>query len=118
MDESGDPTAKYYKIFNVINQYLDRPLVAIPEKAKKMILPSIELRPLELLVSQKSRQYLGSSPVTANKPQTFEQLDQFSGFVLYETQLPSEFERDPAILTVNGLRDRAIVMVDDVSCFF
>lgn len=95
---------------------MDRPLIAIPEKVKKMILPSIELSPISLLVSEKSRKYLGTTFVPSEKPKTFEQLGQFSGFVLYETVLP-EFERDPAILTVNGLRDRAIVMVDDVSRF-
>ena len=45
---------------------------------------------------------------------TFEELDQFSGFVLYETNLP-KFTRDPANLYVNKLRDRAQVYIDGKS---
>lgn len=43
---------------------------------------------------------------------TFEQLDQFSGFVLYETTLP-KLTRDPSNLQVNDLRDRALIYIDD-----
>lgn len=116
MDEAGDPTEKYTKIRAVIEAFFGQTLQSPPAIAPKISLPSITMEPLALLLSDKSRSYLGSSPVTASKPKTFEELDQFSGFVLYETVLP-EFKRDPALLTVNGLRDRAIVLVDDVSCF-
>lgn len=117
MDEAGDPTEKYTKIRSVIETFFGQTLQSPPEVAPKMSLPAITMEPLELLLSDKSRSYLGSSVVTAVKPKTFEELDQFSGFVLYETILP-EFKRDPALLTVNGLRDRAVVLVDDVSRFF
>lgn len=56
---------------------------------------------------------MGSEPKqSGGKLLTFEELDQFSGFVLYETTLPSEFTRDPAELTVEKLRDRAHVYVE------
>lgn len=42
---------------------------------------------------------------------TFEELNQFSGFVLYETDLP-KFTRDPSNLVIEKLRDRAQVYVD------
>lgn len=114
MDEAGDPTVKYTKIRAVIEEFFGQKLLSPPEVAAKMELPSITMKSLALLLSEKSRSYLGSSVVIGNKPKTFEELDQFSGFVLYETVLP-ELKRDPALLTVNGLRDRAIVFVDDVS---
>lgn len=117
MDEAGDPTEKYTKIRSVIETFFGQTLQSPPDVAPKMTLPSITMEPFALLLSDKSRSYLGSSVVTAVKPKTFEELDQFSGFVLYETILP-EFKRDPALLTVNGLRDRALVFVDDVSRAF
>jgi len=43
---------------------------------------------------------------------TFEQIDQFSGFVLYETNVP-KLSRDPSNLLVTGLRDRALVFIDE-----
>jgi beta-galactosidase len=42
---------------------------------------------------------------------TFEELDQFSGFVLYEANLP-KFTRDPNNLVIEKLRDRAQIYID------
>lgn len=39
-------------------------------------------------------------------------MDQFSGFLLYETVLP-DFQLDPTVLTINGLADRALIYIDD-----
>lgn len=55
---------------------------------------------------------MGSEPRQSGRLLTFEELNQFSGFVLYETTLPSQFTRDPAELTVEKLRDRAHVFVE------
>lgn len=52
----------------------------------------------------------GSSAM-GGKLLTFEELDQFSGFVLYETNLP-KFTRDPTNLVIEKLRDRAQVYID------
>lgn len=42
---------------------------------------------------------------------TFEELDQNSGFILYETKLPRT-NRDPALLKLADLRDRAYIYVN------
>lgn len=42
---------------------------------------------------------------------SFEELDQNSGFVLYECLLPKT-NRDPGLLTIENLRDRAYIYVD------
>jgi beta-galactosidase len=55
---------------------------------------------------------LGTRPFQSDRLTTFEQLDQNSGFVLYETQLP-KLSRDPSNLVITELRDRALVYVDD-----
>jgi beta-galactosidase len=70
--------------------------------------------PLNNILSTSGRSILGKYPIKAGgRLLTFEELDQFSGFVLYESTLPTQFSRDPAELTVEKLRDRALVYVDE-----
>lgn len=87
--------------------------MALPDPSKKTKYPSIKLRPINSILSSNGRSKLGSEPKqTGGKLWTFEELDQNSGFVLYETKLPSQFTRDPAELVVEKLRDRALVYID------
>lgn len=111
MDEAGDPTPKYMKIREAVGQFLELPSIPVPEKAPKMSLPDIQLKPIDLLLSDSGRRNLVTKTVTSDHPQSFEQLDQFSGLVIYEAELPV-FQIDPVLLTVNGLADRAIVLVN------
>lgn len=120
MDESGDPTEKYHKVREVIGQHLTfSEQHPVPAVAAKMSLPSVQLTAAGLLLSESGRQYLGrtatgqSTVIQSVDLQTFEQLNQFSGFVLYETDLPT-FERDPAALKITELRDRAQIYIDQL----
>lgn len=62
-----------------------------------------------------ARSSLGSAPIqSGGKLLTFEELDQFSGFVLYETELP-KLTRDPSNLEIQKLRDRAQIYIDGKS---
>lgn len=71
------------------------------------------MKPINTILSRNGRSILGNEPIQAGgNLLTFEELDQFSGFVLYEAKLPSQFSRDPAELTVEKLRDRALVYID------
>jgi beta-galactosidase len=79
-----------------------------------MTLPSINVKPLGTLLSVKGRSSLGTATTQHANAPTFEELDQNSGFVLYETTLP-KFTRDPSELVINDLRDRAYIYVDEVS---
>lgn len=54
---------------------------------------------------------LSSKTVKSSKLLTFEELDQFSGFVLYETDLPT-LTRDPSNLVINEIHDRGQVFID------
>lgn len=116
MTEAGDPTSKFKLIRDVIKDYLPLPNISIPENGQKMTLNSIQLSPKVTLLSPMARHIFGRQPIKAEKPLTFEALDQFSGFVLYETTLPP-LRTDPSILKISGLRDRAIVLIDNVSGF-
>lgn len=94
-------------------QYLQLPPIPLPDPSKKRKYDSINVTAIDKLFSGTGRSILGSKPIEgSDKLLTFEELDQFSGFVLYETMLPNAFERDPSNLVVEKLRDRALVYVD------
>lgn len=114
MDESGDPTPKLLALRDSIAKYLPRPNVTVPEVKPKMALGNFELRPIGVLLSSLLRQHLTSPSIISRKPITFEAYNQFSGFLLYEAALPKRFKRDPALLKVDKLRDRASIFVDRV----
>lgn len=114
MTEAGDPTPKYMLIRDAIKDYLPLPNVSVPAYAPKMTLPALQMTPKFALLSSIGRQKLSPlPPLRWPSPLSFEQLDQYSGFVLYETTLPT-LKYDPSILSVSKLHDRAIVLVDDV----
>lgn len=103
----------FLKLNYIFSQYI--PVVdesEIPEIKKTMMLPAINLTPVNSILSKEGREALGSRAIQTNSLLTFEEMSQFSGFVLYETKLPSKFTRDPAILEVVDLRDRAFVYID------
>lgn len=90
------------------------PPLSLPNPSKKVKYPSINVTAVNTIISNEGRQYLASAAVDAGgRLKTFEELDQFSGFVLYETNLPKTFSRDPANLVVDKLRDRALIYIDD-----
>lgn len=114
MDESGDITPKYLVLRDVIGEFVPLPQLPIPKKQPKVKFGPVLVRPVMVLTSNQGRRKLANPPVNSLHPMTFEALNQFSGFVLYETKLP-RIARDPVLLTVDKLRDRALVYVDRVS---
>lgn len=116
MDETGDVTPKYHILRDVIKDFFPLPNISIPTISPKMKIQTVEVHPKTALLSPISRQFLGRKMITSEKPLTFEQIDQYSGFVLYETELP-KLTMDPSILIIPKLHDRAIVTIDNVSRF-
>lgn len=118
MDEAGDPNGlKYEKYQAAITQFFN--ITPIPvAQTPKLKLQSVQLNPLGYLLSEKGRTHLGrdhfdgtSTTVSSQRPLSFEVMNQFSGFVLYETDLPI-LELDPTEIVVNNLHDRATVYID------
>lgn len=106
-------------IRDVIKDYLPLPNIPVPRKAPKMKIPDIQLRSVARLLSPFGRYELARPPIHSSKPLTFEAIGQDTGFVLYETTLP-EMKMDPSALMIPNLRDRAHVLINDVSisyCF-
>lgn len=119
LTESGKTTQKFHLIRNVIKQFTSNiPPLDDLESVEAFDYGKVQLQPVLNLLQGPENQILMSrndieyqSVITA-KPRTFEQLGQFSGYVLYEAKLPP-FLIDPALLTVNDLSDRAYVYVDN-----
>lgn len=111
MDEAGDPTEKYFALRKLISKYFPMPNVPVPDRQPKTKLPSVNLKPQTVLLDSTGRHHLAHFTRTAERPMSFEALDQNSGFILYETILPKT-SRDPALLKLAELRDRAYVYVN------
>ncbi|XP_036229202.2 beta-galactosidase [Bactrocera oleae] len=112
MSEAGDATEKYHKLREIIGRYLPLPNIPIPAPTTKKNYGTIRLNACCSMLSAKGREILSTGVVFDTKPKTFEALNQYSGFVLYETMLPT-FKRDPTILRASGIHDRAYVLIDD-----
>ncbi|KAH8413958.1 hypothetical protein KR009_008460 [Drosophila setifemur] len=111
MDEAGGVTKKYGLIKAVISEFLPLPEISL-NPPKRLAYGKVEVVPLLALLSTEGRAALSKGdPVEKKVPITFEELDQFSGLVLYETELPS-MDLDPALLKVGQINDRAHVFVD------
>ena len=111
MTEAGDPTDKYMEIRKMIGRYFPLPDVPVPSPVPKTQLPDVQMKPVSVLMDTNSRRHLASYTINGQTPLTFEALNQYSGFLLYETKLP-KVSRDPAQLKINDLRDRAYVYVN------
>lgn len=112
MNEAGDPTAKYYAIRDVIGEYLPLPDTPVPVALPKMALGTVNLLPMEGLLTHRGRSALGHFVRQSVHPMSFEALNQYSGFILYETKLP-KLTSDPSLLEVKDLHDRATVYIDN-----
>lgn len=114
MDEAGDPTEKFMLIRQVITEHFKELIPPdVPAKKPKMGNVTVNLKAIGNLLSSATISLLSSKTKCFEKPLSFEEFGQFSGFLLYEAALP-HFQIDPVQLTVNGLADRALVYVDDL----
>lgn len=116
LDEAGDPTSKYYALRDIIGEFFPLPNIPVPQREPKMSLGAVRLQPASLLLSNISRRHMGTTPVHSRSPMTFEALNQYSGLVLYEANLPV-FLRDPSTLKIDKIKDRAYIYVDKVRTF-
>ena len=111
MDEAGEPTEKYFAIRRLISKYFPLPNVPVPDRLPKVKLPTVTLKPQTTLLDSLGRRHLAHFTKKATFPESFEVLDQNSGFILYETTLPKT-SRDPGLLKFADLKDRAYVYVN------
>ncbi|MET0393266.1 MAG: glycoside hydrolase family 35 protein [Chitinophagaceae bacterium] len=105
LDESGNPTEKYFKFRAIISKHLPPGTILppVPEKKKTIAIGNIRLTGYAALFDKLPE------PVSSPAPLCFEDLDQAYGFVLYRAVLPAA---KPGYLKIDGLRDFAIVYIN------
>ncbi|MED6234651.1 Beta-galactosidase [Ataeniobius toweri] len=115
LSEAGDLTEKYFAIRDVIRMYSKVPEGPIPPTTPKYAYGSVKMKKLQT-VSDATETLSFSGPVRSNYPQTFTDLNQAFGFVLYRTTLAVNCSRPtPLSSPLNGVHDRAYVSVDGVA---
>lgn len=105
LDEAGNVTPKFLAFRKVIENHLpkDVTLPPVPEPKKASALKPIVFNETVSLVD------ILPTPIANGNPLTFEDLRQAYGFVMYKTELTAA---GPGYLSLKGLRDFAIVILD------
>ena len=105
ISEAGWVTPKYDSLRAVIQKYTKTKLPAAPAPIPTIEIPSIKLNKVaDLLGYAETLQ-----PVAADKPLTFEQLNQGYGYVLYTRHFNQPIS---GTLEIEGLRDFAVIYVN------
>jgi hypothetical protein len=97
LNEQGVPTKSYYTYRKLLAFYRSEgnPLPDVPATIPTMEIPDIKLERWSSLWAQLP------TPVTAEKPEFFEQLGQNQGFVVYRTRIPAG-EKGSLKMTLHG----------------
>ena len=105
LDESGRPTAKFYKLREIISAATGKTPPPVPEIAPTGTIPSFTFRSATSLWKHLP------APTLSDQPVTMEQLKQSYGYVLYRTHLVEDGSGD---LVISGLHDYAQIYADGV----
>lgn len=114
ISEAGDLTPKYYAFRNLFSKYVNLPdNIPFPLPiSPKANYGTVQLHYLSNIFHIRGTK-LAPLWGTATSPKTFEELDQNTGFVLYETIISKRMP-DPVILSLFGLRDRANIYINEI----
>ncbi|XP_065208143.1 beta-galactosidase-like isoform X1 [Planococcus citri] len=113
LNEAGDPTDKYFAIRQLLSKHFEIPKIAIPKPTPKGNYGAVTLRPV---LSVFNSSHIPDKVLQkSDRPYTFERLQVYYGYVLYEAELPNDLNGS-AHLYVHDLRDRAHVFVDQIFC--
>lgn len=109
LSESGEPTAKFHAVRDLIARYNNEDLgeLVLPESKGTFAYGRVELNQQALLLPHLDRI---SAPVQRTSPEPMEKLGQDYGFICYQTRISGP--RDRQELVVQEVRDRALVFVD------
>nr|XP_028605955.1 beta-galactosidase isoform X2 [Podarcis muralis] len=113
LSEAGDLTKKYFAIREVIAMYKTIPQGPIPPSTPKFAYGEVPLKKVGT-VRDLLNDLSPSGPIKSTYPLTFVQVKQYVGYVLYRTKLPRNCTEEPLYSTLNGIHDRAYVVVDGI----
>ncbi|XP_028330856.1 beta-galactosidase [Gouania willdenowi] len=115
LSEAGDLTEKYFALREVIRMYRKIPEGPLPPTTPKYAYGAVSMKKLQT-VSDSLETLSFSGPVKSVYPQTFIELNQAFGYVLYRTTLPVNYNNStPLSSPLNGIHDRAYVSVNGVA---
>jgi beta-galactosidase len=107
LNESGEPTDKFYKVREVLSKYVDLPELQLPTPIPKASYGRVTVQEAAGLFDQLDKL---SSPIYTAAPETMETLGQNDGFIVYETSISGP--RKESELVIQDCHDRALVFVD------
>jgi len=105
INESGWVTPKFTAIRNLLKKYVNYPVPAIPEQIPVIQIPPVKLTATVNLLSLVNHM----TPVVADTPETFESLNQGTGYILYSRKFSLPISGS---LDIEGLRDYATIYVN------
>lgn len=111
LNEAGDVTEKYWVIRNVTAKYVELK-GEVPANTRKLTLPEIHMNMSASFFNPAVRAEVCRETRTGMDPLTFEDFNQKGGLMFYETNLPDNLKKDPVILSVKEIQDRALVYID------
>jgi len=109
LSEAGNYTAKFLEIQQVIKKYAKLPPGPLPPVTKAVGYGKVQLMQVPFYTVLYTL-YPSGPPKAAKDPPTMEEIGQNYGFLMYRTFLEGV---SGVTLTIKGLRDRAVVMVDE-----
>ena len=116
ISESGDTTWKYFKLREIIQEFVKKPLPPVPVNTTKLTQGFAYIVPLQSLVGFKS--YLvewGLKVIKSTSPKRMSELGLGYGFVIYSPNVTSaSYQNKTVTLVFEDLSDQAILVVDDV----
>ncbi len=105
ISEAGWATPKYMAIREVMQEHATTKLPEIPKQIPVIAYPAQDITAKMDVLSWLKKQ----KPVVADEPQTFEQIGQGSGYMLYRKRFTQPVSGN---LKIEGLRDYAVVYVN------
>ncbi|KUP22532.1 beta-galactosidase family protein [Paenibacillus sp. DMB5] len=109
LDESGNPTDKFYAAREIIKKYVDLPSLVLPPVIKSRAYGKVQMTESASLLTQLDAL---SHPVQRENPEPMEKLGQAYGFILYSTKITGP--RSSMELVLQEVRDRALVFANGV----
>ncbi|WP_372630083.1 beta-galactosidase [Cohnella sp.] len=110
LNESGEPTEKYWAVRKVLERYAELPEAKLPAPIPKRAYGEVRLEEKADLFGQLNRL---STPVQRTSPEPMEKVGQAYGFILYSTTVTGP--RSGMNLVLQEVRDRALVFADGKS---
>ncbi|WP_404455538.1 beta-galactosidase [Virgibacillus necropolis] len=107
ISETGDLTPKFHAVREAISKHMNLGELVLPEPIPKMDYGTVKMKESINLFNALDQI---SKPVRKTHPETMEKLGQDYGFILYRNHLKGPLGK--AQLTIQDVRDRAIVYVD------